>query len=140
MWTADNQRGLRQLLRSDWTVAVCSCVWGEHEQELLLAERVGDQLIARQREVRGADLARSVSNEGSDAVSALGFEHSDLDARVVFTEAADQGRHRVDREGCERGDVERSSCQLHDSADRVAGVVHAPEDLAGGADERLARG
>ena len=112
----------------------------EDEQELLLAERVGGELVARQGEVRGAELARAVADERSDAVGAVGFEHLDLHARVAFAEAADQRGHRVDRERRERGDLERARSQLDDAADRVAGVVDRSQDLAGGADQRLARG
>ena len=81
-----------------------SLVWDrlrrQHEQQLLLAERVGDELPAGQRKVGGAELARAVADERPYAVRALGLVDADLDAGVPLAESADQVGHRVD---CERG-------------------------------------
>jgi hypothetical protein len=110
----------------------------EDEQQLLLAEGMGGQFLAGQGEVRGAELARAVADERSYAVGAFGFEHLDLYPWVAFAEAANQRGHRVDRERREGGDLECAGSQLEDAADRVAGIVDRPQDLAGGTDECLA--
>ena len=113
---------------------------GQDELELLLAEGVGDQLLAGEREVGGAELAGAIADERADPVRAFGFEDADLDAGVPRPEAADQVGHRVDRERRERGDLERACLQLEHAGDRVAGLVDRSQDLTGGTDQRLARG
>jgi hypothetical protein len=101
---------------------------------------VGDQLIAREGEVGSADLARSVAHERTDAVSALRLAHEHLEARVVFTEAADQGRHRVDGERRERGDLQHPGDELADLADGGSRGVERAQRLARGSDESFAGG
>jgi hypothetical protein len=110
----------------------------EDEQEFLIAERVCGELVTWQREVRGSELACAVADQRPDAVGVFGFEHPDLYAWVALTKAPDQCGHRVDRERRERCDLEHASFQLDDPADRVAGLVHRSEDLAGRTDQRLA--
>ena len=82
------------------------CLGRQHEEKLLVAERVRDELRAWDGEVRGAELAGAVADECADSVGGVWFEHLDLNAWVAFAKAADQRRHRVDREGRERGDLD----------------------------------
>ena len=105
---ADDERRSRQLASAERPVAVGDRLGREHEQQLLLAERVGDELPAGQRKVGGAELARAVADERAYAVGALGLVDADLDPGVPLSESADQVGHRVDRERGQRGEFEPS--------------------------------
>jgi hypothetical protein len=95
-------------------------------------------LVTGQREVGGAELAGAVADERADSVGAFGLEHPDSDAGIALAEAADEGGHRVDRQGGQGGDLERAGGELEHAADRVAGLVGGSQDLPGGTDQRLA--
>ena len=113
----------------------------QHEQQLLLAERVGDELPAGQREVGGAELAGAVADERArrrrrSRVRARGPAMPGWRSRKRPISVG----HRVDRERGQRGDLERAGLQLDDPGDRVARLVDRPQDLPGGTDQRLAGG
>ena len=137
---ADDEWSVRELARSEGTLGLGIRAGREDEQQLLLAEWMGCQLTPRERKVGGPELAGAFSYERADSVGALGLEHADLHAGVAVSEAPDQGRHRVDRERGECGDLECPLSELDDAADHVAGLVDCPDDLARRTDERLARG
>jgi hypothetical protein len=104
----------------------------------LLAQRVRRELTSREREVGGSELAAPVADKCSDTVCTFGLEDPDLDARVEFSEAADEVGHGVDREGGQGGDVDRPGTELDNPADRAPRLLGGAQDLAGGTDERLA--
>ena len=134
---ADHERRPRELAGAERPIAMRDRPRGQHEQQLLFAERVGDQLSTGERQVRGAELASAVPDERPHAVGALGLVDSDLDAGVLFAEAPDQVRHRIDRERRQRGQLEPSRLQFDDPGDRLAGFVDGAEHLTSGTDERL---
>ena len=134
---ADDERRSRQLASSERLIAVGDRVGRQHEQQLLLAEGVGDELHTGEREVGGAELAGAIADERSHAVGGLGFVDADLDAGVALSKSADQVRHRVDRERRERRELEPPCPQLDDPGDRVAGFVDRSQDLTSRTDERF---
>src|SRR5262249_31688594 len=128
-----HQRSLSELARSEAPPAAGGIRW-EHELKLLLAERPGDQLLTRERQVRGAELASALADQRRDLICTLWVEHPGLNARIASAEASNQIRHGVPRERRQRANLDRARPQFEHAADGRARLVDRPHDLAGRSD------
>jgi hypothetical protein len=136
---ADNERCAGKFPGAQ-RASISWCLWWQDELQFLLTEGLRDELAPPQGQVRGAELACAFAHERAHLVCALGFDDSNLHARMPGPEAADQTGHRVDGEGRQRGHLERARFQFQHAGYHVVHFLDGTLDLAGGTDERLTRG
>ena len=77
---ADDQGCGCELAGSERAVVLRSRIWGQHDQQFLLAERMGYEPLVAQWQVGGAEFAGTIANQRSYAVCALELEYAHLDA------------------------------------------------------------
>ena len=117
--------------RGDGKPARCgqACAGRAHRDDLLAGELDRDEIVAARGEHDEPELAAPVGHTRFDAGRVLGLGNAHDHARMRDPEPPHQARERIDGERRQRYDVEGSSVERADGADRVEherALAHEP--------------